>query len=154
MTIKLSDSEVKLCELISKLRYAAARSAGVKDQRIDDSGEFLDLNGFGAEPAFCKRYNLYPDFTVGARKGGFDVRTHKGATVDVKCTKYKTGHLVATAYKELGQSDIYVLITGVIPEYEIVGYATEAELLNDKNLKDLGHGKGFALSQEQLHKFA
>lgn len=151
--IELSPSEQKLCELIAQLRYESARGAGVRDQRIDTSGQMLDLNGFGAELAFCKAFNLYPDFTVGPRHGGYDVKTHKGTTVDVKCTKYENGHLVATKHKEKGQSDIYVLVVGEMPRYKIVGYLEEDLLLSESNLKDLGKGMGYAVSQDKLKPF-
>ena len=45
----------------------------------------------------------------------------------------------------LNPFDMYELITGTNRTYE--------ELLNDNNLVDLGHGEGYALTQDQLRKF-
>lgn len=148
--VTLSPQEIAIVRYIAQKRYEAARSAGVKDQRLDTSSTVLDIEGFGAEMAFCKKFNFYPDFTVGARSGGFDVLTRKGAKVDIKYTQYQTGHLLATLKKKGTDTDIYVLVIGKLPNYTIVGYMAAEDLFKDENLKDMGHGVGYVASQEQL----
>ena len=47
--------------------------------------------------------------------------------------------------------DYYALVTGKMPKYRIVGWASAAELIDKKNLTDLGHGPTYALEQDKLH---
>ncbi len=153
MEITLTDEEQRICKWLAKERYKAARKAGVIDARLDTSGEFLDLNGLGAELIFCKMFNLYPDLSVGARSGGYDALTKKGYKVDVKTTKYQHGHLLATQKKKNEKTDIYVLMIGDFPTYRFAGFIDKEELFDEKNLKNLGHGTGYAVSQNQLKQY-
>ena len=74
--------------------------------------------------------------------------------VDVKATKYKTGRLLARTSKAMEDSDLYALMIGEFPTYTFVGWAWNHELLKEENIIDLGHGEGFALSQDQLNSSA
>ena len=148
--ITLDKTEQEIAESLAKRRYNAARNAGVQNAKIGPQSNWqTDLEGIGSEFAFCKLFNLFPDLTVGARKGGHDCTmfTHK---VDVKATKYKTGRLLARTSKTMEDADLYALMIGEFPRYAFVGWAWNHELLRDENIMDLGHGEGFALSQEQL----
>ena len=150
--ITLNESEQAIAKFIGKSRYQSARTAGVKDQRLDSSGEMLDLNGFGAELAFCRLFNLYPDLAIGVRSGSSDAVTHKGTTVDVKTTRYQNGHILATLKKKVEDSDMYVMMIGDFPKYKFAGYIDAKDLLKKDNIKDLGHGKGYAVKISDLTK--
>jgi len=152
--VTLDKTEQDIAESLAKRRYNAARKAGVTNAKIGpQSNHLTDLEGIGSEFAFCKLLNLFPDLTVGARKGGHDCMmfSHK---VDVKATKYKTGRLLARTSKAMEDSDLYALMIGEFPTYTFAGWAWNHELLKEENIIDLGHGKGFALSQDQLNSSA
>jgi hypothetical protein len=149
----LTDLEQKLCTEGSEMRYNVARTSGVGNGKIGpQSNKETDLLGLGGELATAKWLNVYPDLTIYARQGGVDLLSHSGIKIDVKTTKYKTGMLLAkinTSYKDI---DAFVLVTTDYPKFIIRGWATKDELINSKNIINLGHGDGYGLKQDQLRK--
>ena len=91
------------------------------------------------------------DLGLSPRSGSADAVV-KDKKVDIKTTRHRSGRLLATL-KANPDVDIYVL--AIIDEGKVVfpGYALKSELIQDANLKDLGHGKGYAMEQSQLRKF-
>ena len=155
MKISLNSAEQILAKFLAKARYDNARSKGKPDLKMGGQSNWeTDLEGIGGEIAACKHFGVYPDTEVDLiTLPKFDLVTKKGKRIDVKTTKYATGKLLATKKKQLGECDAYVLVVGEFPDYRLVGWATDEELLNDNNLVDLGHGEGYALTQDQLRKF-
>ena len=136
--ITLSKNEQRLAKFIARSRYENARSNNIPDLKISNqSNEEIDLEGFGAELAYCKLMN-------------FDCVSRLGVTIDIKTTKYKSGHLLATLKKKENPPDKYVLIIGEFPNYRIVGEVGADEFLQDVNIKNFGRGRGYALSQMEL----
>ena len=117
----------------------------------DQSNEETDLEGFGAELAFCKLMNIYPDLETGNNLPPYDCVSRFGVTIDVKTTKYPKGHLLATLKKKNNPPDKYVLMVGEFPEYQIVGEIGADEFLQDSNIGNLGKGDGFMLTQAELN---
>lgn len=151
--IILNKQEQKLVETIAKQRYDSNRNDGVENKKIGpQSNEQTDKDGFGAELATAKFLNVYPDLSIQPRSGGFDLTTTSGCRVDVKHTTYENGRLIATLKKKPEDADGYFLVTGTFPKYKIVGWATSDELIRPENIDNLGHGEGYVLSQEKLHK--
>jgi hypothetical protein len=149
--ITLSSNEQRLATFIAKMRYANARSNNVKDLKMgDQSNEQTDLEGFGAELAFCKLMNIYPDLET-ENYPSYDCMDCNGITYDVKSTIYPNGHLLATLKKKNNPPDKYVLCVGEFPEYKIVGEIGADEFLQDSNIGNLGKGPGFMLTQAELH---
>ena len=154
MKIKLTDSEVKICEWLGKSRYQNNRVASVLDKKIGpQSCDITDLDGICGEFAFCKAFNLYPDMSLEPRKGGFDL-VWNGKKIDIKTTRYKTGKLLATKDKKLEDSDIYALIIKNDQNYTIAGWCYCEELIKNSNLVDLGYGLTYCLSQEKLRNIS
>lgn len=144
--------------MLARQRAQAARAARVKDQKMGpQDGLKAEIDGMGAEMAFAKHFNCYPDLSIGARSGGFDAyfqhKNGKRITVDVKHSPYSNARLLATRKKTLKDADCYVLVTGECPNYTLVGYAYADELIRPENIKDLGHGAGYVLPREKLHEF-
>ena len=147
----LTDLEQKLCSEGAKMRYNVARSSGVNNGKIGpQSNAETDLLGLGGELATAKWLNVYPDLTIYARQGGVDLLSHSGMRIDVKTTKYSTGMLLAkinTPYKDI---DSFVLVTAEYPSFIVRGWATKDELIDPKNIINLGHGEGYGLKQNQI----
>ena len=152
--VVLNEAEQKLAKYLAKKRYDAARRDGIPDMKMGpQSAHETDLEGIAAEIAFCKIMNVYPDtdVVVGARPVA-DAYTTSFGSVDVKTTKYRNGMLLATTKKYTKHPDSYALMIGEFPRYRFVGWVPAEELLMEKNIRDLGHGRGYALNQNMLRK--
>ena len=158
MYVRLTAAEQRIVRFIAKSRSQTNRQNGITDARVGpQSSEDLDIIGFGAEMAFCKMFNVYPDFSVQPRKGGADCLRF-GNAIDVKSTTYGKGKLLAVPNKELLAADVYALM---IVEwaykddesealFRFAGFAKASELLAENRLTDLGHGPTYAINQDEL----
>tara|TARA_R110000868_G_scaffold91428_1_gene253513 strand:+ start:53 stop:547 length:495 start_codon:yes stop_codon:yes gene_type:complete len=155
MKIKLNECEQKLAKHLAVSRNKNARSKGKPNTKMgNQSDEETDLEGIAGELVVCKALNLYPDTEIDlVDLPKFDLLTAKGNTVDVKTTKYLSGRMLATMKKRVEDCNIYVLVVGTFPSYRIAGWCKAEELLKKENIINLGHGEGYALSQEQLRTF-
>ncbi len=151
-TITLNDAEQRLARYVARARQEHDnQSEHITERKIGPQSQFeTNLNGMGAEIAFCRLMNVYPSLDVvdnpAADPQGDCVVL--GRTVDVKATRYKNGQLLAVLWKE--KKDVYGLMTGTFPTYEFRGLADGDDLLSADNIVDLGHGPTYALAQEAL----
>jgi hypothetical protein len=152
LKVELAHDEVALCQMIGTNRSLIARAANVKDAKMGkQDGAKADVLGFMAEFAFAKHYNIFPDIGLSPRSGTAD-GVLNGKRYDIKATNYKTGRLLCTM-KDNPDVDLYVL--AIVDENIVLfaGWAYKSQLRDEKNISDLGHGKGYALNQNQLNKF-
>jgi len=115
----------------------------------------LNVEGFGAELAFCRLQGVPFDSTTIERESHFnkvDATLKNNMTVDVKWTKYRAGHLAVRIGKELKYVNMYALIIGNFPSYWFAGWATYEDTIKEENKKNLGKGFGYCLNQSQLNK--
>jgi len=149
----LTALEQRLVKTVASLRNRENRLKKVTDRKLsaEDSIE-LDVQGFGGELAFCKTFNLYPDFTIGARKTGEDKGdvSWSGLYLDVKATRKEDGFLLITPWKKAAQVDGFALMTGDFPIYVYRGMIEADEALQPWWLKDLGRGDTYAVPQTKL----
>lgn len=154
MRVTLTDAEFRICRWLAAQRHAVNRASHVVDRQLGpQSAEQTDLDGIGGEFAFAKAANLYPDMSLSPRQGSFDAVLY-GHSIDVKTTKYASGMLLATTNKCTDPADVFVLVMGSMPSYVVAGWAWGRELLHADNLRDLGHGVGYALPQHRLRPIA
>ena len=111
------------------------------------AGVWLDQDLLAAcsELAFCKLANLFP---MGIIEGASDVaseidcRLSNGEGVDVKATRYPTGHLSVSVrkYRPVEARAWYVLMTGTGPESEWTfrGAMRSADLITPERLTSFG----------------
>lgn len=152
MKIVLQQDEIAICQMIGRMRSLIARSSGVKDAKIgDQDGAEADVIGMIAEYAFAKQFNVFPDLGLSPRSGSAD-GVIKDKRYDIKSTTYKTGKLLCTT-KDNPDVDVYILAIVSGNEVDIVGWEYKDNLRKEENLIDLGHGKGYALTQDKLQKF-
>lgn len=150
--ILLTEAEQLIAKFIAKSRTDANKKPdGTNGNCFGRDPYELDLDGFGAEMAFCKDRNLYPDFSIGRRKGSADCVSHKGNKIDVKHTSNPQGDLLVKTTKDRGEVAIYVLMTGTFPLFKIIGYVTEDEVFNAPKIKGK-YCENYILHQEQLKK--
>jgi len=130
--ISLINTEIEVAKLIAQKRIETNRSANIINTPYAGyPQEKLDEHAAGAELAFCKFMNLYPDLTTHIRSGGPDC-IYNGARFDVKNTRHANGWLVVKACKNINDCDAYVLVTGMLPDYKIVGYMKSIDVFDQK----------------------
>ena len=152
MDMTLTDAEQRLAKYLATSRTAANRGAGVTNGKLSQQSDAeIDLDGVGAELAFCRLMNLYPDLSLNLRAGGADC-TWAGRSLDVKQTRYQSGRLIAIRKKASNPCDLYALMIGAFPTYRFAGMATSEQLFAAERLHDLGRGVGYVLDQDALQK--
>jgi|GEM_PF-728794 hypothetical protein len=148
--VTLTASEQEVVRYIAAQRFESNRKEKVVNAKVGKQpDDFVDLTGFGGELAFCKAFNLYPDLNIVARGGEdlADAVLPDGRRVDVKTSSHPKPNLVAR--KIQADIDLFVLVKGTLPTYEIFGYA-ERKQLADAPKRDLGHGLTHFLPAEEL----
>lgn len=151
MIISMHPAELAVAYTLAVMRNSVARGHNVPDKQMGDQDPVeIDWDGIVGELAMAKAYNLFPDLTVSPRSGGHDLVGRNGKTIDVKTTRHKNGRLLAELGKESKRSDMYVLAVRSGATVLLAGWAPAALLLQDENIRDLGHGRGYALDQTDL----
>ncbi len=150
--ITLNTAEQRLAKFVGKERDLNGRRNGFTNRKIGpQSDEQTDLEGIAAEIAFARYVNVYPDLDIDCKEyPPHDVVLHDGTLVDVKTTKYPNGRLIVAPWKNVDAVDVYVLVVGEFPTYRIVGAMEGYRLMRPHRMKDLGHGKVFVATQEEL----
>lgn len=151
--IKLTPAELHVCRMLGVMRRSEAMHKVVDRQVGKDDTWAIDIDGVVSEYCVAKLLNVCPDLTVSVRNGGADLLGRTGKTIDVKSTRYTNGRLLSTIKKSEDPCEIYVLV--IVDDFggNVVGWASHDELFREENKTDLGHGVGYALDQNKLHKF-
>ena len=147
----LNDSEQSLVKRVAKERSEYDKANGFTDHRKAEkqTAEFIEQNGLGGELAFCKSFNLFPDIATDY-PSEHDAVLPNGMKVEIKTTEYKTGKLIV---RRMNDADVYVLVTGTFPEYNIIGFIRSADLPQyETELKSRSgkKNKAFVVMQEDL----
>ena len=152
MKVQLDNIDIIICEMIGRMRNIVNRNFKVKDTKVSkNSPNNIDVQGFLAEFAFCKHFNIFPDFDFRPRSGSYDA-LYNGYRYDIKSTRHKNGRLIATT-KVNPDVDIYILAIINDTEVDFIGYAFKEEFIKQENIKDLGYGDTYVLERDKLHKF-
>ena len=167
MEVTLNNGEVAIATVIGTMRATTARAAGVTNKKVGPQTDVkTDITGFAAELAFCKSQNIHADFTIGPQALGADcvmpdpkwIKERAASyrtlcSVDVKATAYDTGRLIVPPNKKKSGTDVYVLVTGRMPVFKIVGYAAAEEVFEETNYRLFNGQHSYILEQSQLHSF-
>jgi hypothetical protein len=97
--------------------------------------------------------NLHPDLSVVNQSLTHDCVARDGKTIDVKTTRYESGRLLVTPNKKDSATQIYVLVVGTAPSFNVIGYAPKEEVFADRNYRELNGRWSYILEQSQLHAF-
>ena len=147
MKIGLNVLEQQLARKVAELRQYVNQSNGVKDQQQCQQSDIC-LQGVGAELAFCKLFNLYPDLETKLRKYPDHDCVFKGLKVDIKSSRKPNLNVKLT--KQHAEVDAFALMVGEFPCYTFVGHALKATVCQPENIYDTGNGPYYTLRQEQL----
>lgn len=125
--VTLADKLIAEAYDIGKQRHLLARKNGVYDNQQSGSSWYLvDGEGVCGEMAFAQMINAPEPEWERIRtlqnlsaENGTDLGDckYRGLNVDVKTTKYSSGHLIITASKLNNLADAYVLMTGFNGQY-------------------------------------
>lgn len=151
MIVNLSDRDIAECTQAAAMRWQLARASGVQNQRRDKgrSDADLDLLGVKAEVAVSKVFDLNHNHAIGVDDGR-DLWLDD-ISIDVKATFYSTGRLLFKK-RESFKADCAVLVFQFSPtKFNVVGYISRPMFLVQAHEVDLGHGKGWAMDQDQLN---
>lgn len=149
-SITITDEDYDLCVMVAAMRNMVSRASNLKDRQMGNQSALeTDLVGIIGEYAFCKLNNIFPDLIAKPRAGSYDCLL-KGYRVDIKTTMYENGKLLATT-KENSDVDVYVLAILNNKKVSFPGWARKSELINERNLKDLGHGLTYVMEQNRLN---
>ena len=155
-TYVLNEKDKKLIQEMSDKICSQDRSFFTNNFKRDKSISLneMNLNGFGAELAFCNLSNVLFDNSTIEKESHFskvDAVLKNGKTIDVKNTIYTNGKLIVRLGKEQKVVDIYALMTGKFPNFKFCGWAKYEEIIQAKNIVNLGWGDAYALNQNQLN---
>ncbi len=152
MIVTLNEVEQKLAKLVGAKRHQQNLTNGTNSSAKSDPDN--DINGFAGEIAVARVINSYPDFSIGPHRRGYDLkmRGKKGQDVriDVKTTRHQAGYLIAKKWRKVDDCDMYVLVSGTMPRYEIQGWVWSVELINPSNISDNGYGEHYHMERSQL----
>ena len=148
---------------LNQVEQKLAKDVGIKRRQQNlDNGTNLsakssadnDINGFAGELAVARVINGYPDFSIGPHRRGYDLKMRgnngENFRIDVKTTKHNPGYLIAKHWRKVEDCDMYVLVSGTMPRYEIQGWVYSVELINQSNLSDMGYGEHYHMERSQL----
>lgn len=154
MKIELTASEMAIANVVAAMRTTCNRAAGIVERKIGSHSSYqMDVDGFAAELAFCKAMNLHPDLSVANQTLTHDCVARNGKTIDVKTTRHVGGRLLVTPNKKDSQTEVYALVVGTPPAFDVIGYAYKEEVFAERNYRELNGRWSYILEQAQLHKF-
>lgn len=154
MKIELTASEMAIANVVAAMRTTCNRAAGIVERKIGNHSSYqMDVDGFAAELAFCKAMNLNPDLAITNQSLTHDCISRNGKTIDVKTTRCEGGRLLVTPNKKDSQTQIYVLVVGTPPAFNVIGWATKEEVFDARHFRELNGRWSYILEQSQLSKF-
>jgi len=145
--VKLNEAEVRLAKHLGKAREEMNKTT--KDMKMGNQDSLsTNIEAVGAELAVCKYLNLYPD-TDTSSWAVADCIFH-GFTIDVKWSKSHRSNLVAKKKPANKTCNIYVQVTGEMPNYKINGYCSAKQLFSEDSKTDLGYGETYLVLNSKL----
>jgi hypothetical protein len=151
MRYTLNETEQRLAKYVTNQRIAYNERTHAKPTVYTPESLYKNnLNSYGAEIAFCKLHNVFPDTDYTVRH--VEDATVNGRTVDVKSTRNPSGNMNVKQLDKKERPDVYALVTGDFPTYEYVGYMTTEELITEERLKELRYNPAWVAEQTDLTK--
>ena len=109
-----------------------------------------DVESIAAEVVVARYLGVDFD-TSNEKPRDWDLISQNGSKIEVKSSTNKNCGLRVKQYKMSKEIDIFILVTGVFPNYIIRGYAKPDDLFQDKWLKTMPDGNiVFELPQSEL----
>ena len=141
--------------MMTKIRLETNQKTGHRDRTQDETqtpGKVM-REGFGGQLAFCRHFNLYPDFSsVLAGKKSVSEISFRGWQVEVKTNTEDTMWIVGWRKPALGV--IYAKMKGSIDRgYDFQGFISSVKALSEENLVEAPYGgQAYKIEWTELKK--
>lgn len=152
LRIHLNREEMATCDQAASLRWQLARSAGVYNQRRDDTRDDteVDLLGIKGEMAVAKAYDLtFNPFAMGIDDGSDMFFMNRG--IDVKTSFHREGNL---CFKHIDAFKADIAVFATVSERDdvmlIQGWVTRERYRKEATVRDMGSGRAMALPINRL----
>jgi hypothetical protein len=132
-TVKLYMGEIVMAQAAGMLRRNECIRNGTQSSGNTNkyhAGEVLwdtDIEGAGAEEAFCKHKNIFWNGAVNTFKEADII-----GNVQIRHTVLDWGKLIVRKREGENLDDYYVLVVGRMPNYKVVGFLKGREAAQDK----------------------
>jgi len=147
--ICLNEAEKRLVQYMAKQRIRHDRAVGGVATVYGAEALKNEIDSFGAELAYCKYFNLFPDMDYEHFRF-FDAKLPNRMTVDVKQTRYKNGRLLVKHKDREKLPDLYALMVGEFPNYTLIGHIHSGVIICEQRVdRNLIH-PAYAVSQSEL----
>lgn len=148
--LTLNPTEQRLARYLAaeRMKYDRARSATATLYNREAGSNELD--SIGAEIAFCRMMNVYPDIDP-THYLPHDAVLADGRTVDIKQTKLPNGRLMVKAKDRKRYPDLYALMVGEFPTYRLAGFVEAREIVSDRRLMRGLQYPAYAMEQTNLY---
>lgn len=150
-TVILSENDREIASKDVERRELPKREFGIPTQKIDASRSDyrIDYYGLLAEIAVGKVLGVpHNTHELPAGDDGYDL-VWRGKRCEVKFTFYPKGHLLTKRREDI-RADLFVLVTGDESAMRLLGWTDRMSFIRLGEVKDFGHGPGFALSGKKL----
>lgn len=153
--VTLTPMEIEMTDYLYRGRMENAKRKAMYDLKKSTlDSEYVHYHGAGAEIAFCRQFNLYPDTDTNRDRKDLtpaDAILPFGTTVDVKVTNYPNGHLMVDVDKADRLADVYYLAIGEVPTFKLVGWMTANKLIREHRIGTLGRTPTYNARQDELN---
>jgi hypothetical protein len=150
--ITLSPHDQRLARELAHARYTQDRRMHAKDllQGSQYRKHAFEVIGVAGEMCFARWMGI--DFDPNQRliPGAPDF-VIQGVKIDVKTSDRPNGDLVVSLSCKPGRANLYVYVSGTGAVWQIVGFAPESVLFQEKYLKDLGRGTCRVVPRSDLY---
>src|SRR3990172_4634421 len=123
----------------------------VERKMSNRSSREINLDGYGAEFAFCKLFGTKLDkthYSRGVKSDDGDTQLPSGKWVDVKCPRTKD--LMTPTWKSKAKADYYAMMIGSFEEgFEFRGFVTKEDFFQEKR-KKMVRVESFVVAQREL----
>lgn len=151
--VHLTEDEMVSTSMMGLLRRLSSYYSGTKDMRKSQnrSSADIDIDGYRAEYAFAKHFNVFLSMNTAPRSGSYDVM-YKGKRWDIKSTRSLAGNLIVSL-KDNPDVDGYILAILDKNKVTFVGYCFKEEICREEMKKELSTGWCYYMKAEELKPF-
>jgi hypothetical protein len=150
MVITLNETEQRLVKHLAERRYQYCRTVRAQATRYHEQAALeAEVDAIGAEIAYCKVMNCYPDLEH-TQFNPDDMLRRDGQTIDVKQTHYPNGKLLVKVKEREQLPDQYALMVGRFPAYRLAGHIAASEMIREERIDHSLPVPAYAAGQAEL----
>lgn len=132
--VVLKPSEYAMAAYLSSVRQFANEQCGIQDKQMGaNDGLKIAIDGYVAELAVCRHFNVMPDVSFDPRRGGWDC-VIQGKKVDIKSTKLNRYDVFIPERKKFNDVDRYIWCWVDFRTVFIIGWFKAEDIFKAENL--------------------